>query len=223
MPWLAGGILGVLLLALAMGGLANAKPAQIARVVRWVALVSLVALGVVFLSRRIYVLAFLSFGAASIAWQSIRGGARTAPGRGRTSEVETEWVRMSLDLDSGATTGVVLKGAYTGSRLEGLSLAELRAVLTEARINDPDAARLIEAFIARSHPEAEPEAANDAGTKGMSRDEALEVLGLAEGATADEIREAHRRLMQKVHPDLGGSDYLAAKINAARDLLLKDM
>jgi hypothetical protein len=54
----------------------------------------------------------------------------------------------------------------------------------------------------------------------MSRDEALKVLGLGPGASADAVREAHRRLILQNHPDRGGSDYLAAKINQAKDVLL---
>ena len=55
---------------------------------------------------------------------------------------------------------------------------------------------------------------------GMSRAEALAILGLAEGASRDDIKSAHHRLMDQLHPDHGGSDYLAAKINRARDVLL---
>lgn len=224
MPWLAGGVLGLLALVLAARGLANASPARLAGLVRWLGLFALVTLSVLFLARRVYILGFLSAGAAFLVWQAMRSGTAgpAASGR-RTSDVETGWLRMSLDLDSGATSGEVLKGGHAGRRLEDLSLAELREVLAEARIDDPEAARLLEAYIARAHPDAEPEAPNQGKpARPMTRDEAYSVLGLKPGATSAQVREAHRRLMQQMHPDKGGSDYLAAKINEARDLLLKD-
>ncbi|MBL4748188.1 MAG: DnaJ domain-containing protein [Magnetovibrio sp.] len=54
----------------------------------------------------------------------------------------------------------------------------------------------------------------------MSRVDALKVLGLHEGVSAQEIKTAHRRLISHLHPDVGGSDYLAQQINQAKDVLL---
>ncbi|WP_438952419.1 molecular chaperone DnaJ [Porticoccus sp.] len=60
------------------------------------------------------------------------------------------------------------------------------------------------------------------GTSGeLSQQEAFQLLGLQPGASREAIIDAHKRLIQKLHPDRGGNDYLAAKLNAARDLLLK--
>ena len=98
------------------------------------------------------------------------------------------------------------------------------ALLEECRAADPDSVALLEAWLDRAHPDwrAEPaaEPAAESRSGAMTRAEALEILGIAEGADEDAIRAAHRRLMRSAHPDQGGSAWLAARINAARDLLL---
>ena len=110
-------------------------------------------------------------------------------------------------------------------------MPQLLALLRECRAEDEEAARLLEAFLDRLRPDWRDElGGGHAGNAGsgparpsggdMSVEEAYAILGLAPGADAEQIREAHRRLMVKLHPDHGGSDYLATQINRARDVLL---
>jgi hypothetical protein len=166
---------------------------------------------------------------------------RSDPRPGRASAVETAWLAMTLDHDSGAMDGRVRAGRFAGQSLSALGLADLRALLDECRSADPDSAPLVEAYLDRVHGpgwrdpgEAGGEAAGASGQEapggsgspprpprgGMSREEAYEILGLAPGAGTEAVKEAHRRLMHKLHPDHGGPTYLAAKINQAKDLLL---
>jgi len=154
-------------------------------------------------------------------WTRMRNAAGPTPGG--SSDVETGWLRMSLDHGSGTMDGVVLRGGFQGRRLGQLSLIELRRLAQECR-GDADSATLLETYLDRLHPGwRDGETAQrppPASSAAMSHEEAWRVLGLAPGAGEAAIREAHRRLMKKLHPDQGGSDYLAAKINQAKDLLL---
>ena len=147
-------------------------------------------------------------------------GGQAGPADSGSSAIETAWLRMTLDRASGALDGEVRAGRFAGQPLRRLSLDELRALHAECGAVDAQSARLIEAYLDRLHPgwrDRPPP-----GSSGrMTRDEALQVLGLAAGAGPDQIREAHHKLMLKLHPDLGGSDYLAGKINLARDVLLE--
>jgi hypothetical protein len=142
---------------------------------------------------------------------------------GATS-VRSNWVEMQLDHETGAMNGTVLKGPHTGDALDQIDRPEILALYYEAAADDPESARLIEAYLDRRFgPEWRSEQAENTASPGretMSRDEAFKIIGLKEGATEEEIRNAHRRLMMQIHPDRGGSDYLAAKINQARDILL---
>jgi len=154
------------------------------------------------------------------------------PSGGQTSRVETGFLRMTLDHDTGSMTGTVLRGRFSGMRVEELGSADLLALLRECRAEDEEAARLLEAYLDRAHPDWRDELAGGraAGGSGggarpasggdMTVEEAYAILGLSPGADAEAIKEAHRRLMIKLHPDHGGSDYLATKINRARDVLL---
>ena len=152
------------------------------------------------------------------------------PAGGQTSTVATPFLRMTLDHDTGSMTGTILRGRFSGMRVEELGSADLLALLRECRAEDEEGARLLEAYLDRVHPDWRDELAGDrqAGSGGGARpaggdmtvEEAYAILGLAPGADAEAIKEAHRRLMVKLHPDHGGSDYLATKINRARDVLL---
>jgi len=152
------------------------------------------------------------------------------PSGGQTSRVETDFLRMTLDHDTGSMTGTILRGRFSGMRVEELGSADLLALLRECRAEDEEGARLLEAYLDRIHPDWRDELAGEraSGSSGGARpasgdmtvDEAYAILGLPPGADAEAIKEAHRRLMVKLHPDHGGSDYLATKINRARDVLL---
>ena len=154
------------------------------------------------------------------------------PSGGQTSTVATPFLRMTLDHDTGSMTGTILQGRFSGMRVEELGSADLFALLRECRAEDEEGARLLEAYLDRVHPDWRDELAGEraSGSPGgssarstsgdMTVDEAYAILGLSPGADTEAIKEAHRRLMVKLHPDHGGSDYLATKINRARDVLL---
>ena len=155
------------------------------------------------------------------------GGSPCGAQSGNTSTVQSAFLRMHLRHDTGELSGEILQGPQQGRQLRDLdlpSLANLYQIYTQ---KDPESARLLAAYIERVHGDRWREAeqgqrSGPAGKTGLDRAEALEILGLDPGATREDIIAAHRRLMQKVHPDRGGSDYLAAKINQAKDLLLGD-
>lgn len=150
-------------------------------------------------------------------------GGFSSPGTGQRTEVRTSFLQAWIDHGTGDVGGTVLSGRFVGRVLDSLADGELLDLHSECAA-DPDSLKVLEAYLdrrlgadwrstRRSHP---------AGSRaGMSRDEALAVLGLAEGATSEEIRAAHRRLIQRMHPDVGGSADLAARINQAKDVLLR--
>jgi hypothetical protein len=163
------------------------------------------------------------------AAKAAQSAGRGAPS-GRVSQVETRHIRMSLNHDTGEIDGIVLDGRFNGARLTELSIAQLIELLRECRVDDAESAQLVQAFLDSVHGESWREQAGEgaAGSQDrappaggtMNREEAWEILGLKPGASEEEIVSAHRRLMQKLHPDRGGSGWLAAKINQAKDLLL---
>ena len=157
------------------------------------------------------------------------GGWGGRPAAGRTSQIRTQTLEMSLDHDSGALAGRVLQGKFSGRNIEDLAPASVAELWAECRWSDPQSAQLLEAYLDRAHPDWRERLGPDAGASSsppatasgqMTRTEAYRILGLEPGADAEEVRHAHRELMLKLHPDLGGSNYLAAKINEAKAVLL---
>lgn len=153
---------------------------------------------------------------------------RTSSGPTSTgaSSLDTAFLKVALDHATGRMTGEVIAGRHRGRRLEDLTSVETVELLDEARA-DPATVQVLEAFLDREHPgwrEAtggpSPSSPSSPPSGSMSRGEALQVLDLAEDASPEQIREAHRRLMLANHPDRGGSTFLAAQINRAKDVLL---
>ncbi len=149
------------------------------------------------------------------------------PSAGQHSTVETRFLRMTLDHNTGEMDGSVREGRFAGKFLKELTQDQLLELLTECSREDEGSAALLRAYLERVHGDEwkerdQPEAgSNSAGFSGeMTRREAYEILGLEQGATEAQIIDAHRKLMQKLHPDRGGSTFLAAKVNQAKDLLL---
>lgn len=145
------------------------------------------------------------------------------------STVRSAIVEMHLNHETGELQGEVLDGPFSGQQLAQMSRETLAELLAYCRQRDSDSARLLESYLAqRFDGDAEFDASDEEGNDGakttasapMSKAEALAILGLQEPVTADDVSLAHRRLIQKLHPDRGGNDYLASKINEARDLLL---
>jgi len=137
---------------------------------------------------------------------------------------------MELDHASGMIDGVVLVGAFEGRRLGELDEAELDSLLRACRVQDPEGARLLEAYLDRRFAGRGPaqEGDGDAGGRSggrvsaaMTEDEAYEVLGLGKDASREDVSRAHRALMKKLHPDQGGTTSLAARVNEAKDVLMR--
>lgn len=240
MSWLIIGI--CLFLAAAIGGRAfmDADPKALANGLRLIGGLVL-GIGGLFLSLRglaIIGIPIGLFGLGIIArvfgWQGLSGipflGPRAEePSAGGASDVRTAHLEMSLDHDSGAIDGRILKDEHAGARLSELDRDTLAGLWRTWSGTDPDAARLLETYLDRVHgsdwraeegEEAEGGARRRADGR-MSEAEALEILELRPGASADEVREAHRRLMKRHHPDQGGPKWYATKLNEARDRLLK--
>ena len=154
-------------------------------------------------------------------WTAFRSAGGAQPGR--VSTARSAMIEMRLDHDSGAMTGAVLAGAYGGRAVESLSRPDLLALHGELSRDDPNGVSLLEAYLDRRFAgwRETDQGQRQAGSSPMTRREAYEILGLQEGASAQEVIRAHRTLMKKFHPDHGGSTALAARVNQAKDVLMQ--
>ena len=167
------------------------------------------------------------FGAWALGWSGLK-----LPIPWRRSEGEplarfrSPMIEVEIDHRSGNVSGAVLAGTYAGRRLGDLDQSSLQSLHAECRAMDPEGAAFLEAYFDRRFPgwreytqgNRDPRPRTQPGA--MSKEEAYQILGLQPGASLDEIREAYRRLMKKLHPDQGGTAHLAARVNQAREVLL---
>ena len=164
-------------------------------------------------------LGWLPFGPASFGQRANKTG-------GQVSRVRSAFLEMELDHDTGAMNGRLLAGRLAGASLDALDVPTLVALLGEI---DDESGSLLAAYLDRRSPRWREDAQSGAaaGEVGaarsgkMTEEEAYQILGLQPGASAEEIGRAHRVLMKKLHPDQGGSTYLAARVNQAKDILLR--
>jgi hypothetical protein len=236
MPTLVFGVVAVVVLYLLLQMFRAANPAMLARAIKIVGgVVSLAVAAYTGLRGELAVAIPLGiFGAGLLGWSPF--GATGFPnlgglfGRqrssGQSSRVRSAYLDMSLDHDSGELSGTFVSGEHVGRSLGEFDLAQLLAMMPDF---DAESVALLESYLDRRFP-AWRENAQGNGTGGqrraaasskMTAEEAYQILGLQPGASRDDIARAHRALMKKLHPDQGGSTYLAARVNEAKDTLLR--
>ncbi len=171
--------------------------------------------------------ALLLFGVG--LWLLGRASRRASSARTNVSRVRSATIEMDYHQARGTMSGRIIAGPYEGNGLDRLDRGQCETVYRMSLRDDPDGARLLEAYFHRRFAGWSPAAQGhgDAGdqrarsTSRMSEDEAYEVLGLRRGAARDEIVRAHRTVMKKWHPDQGGTADLAARANEAKEVLLR--
>lgn len=173
-----------------------------------------------------------AFGAFLLGLSKFPGafGFRNAGRPGASSRARSAMVEMELDLATGAMSGTVLAGPLEGRSLDSLTRPACEELYRQCLADDPDGARLLEAYLDRRFAgwRQAGQGEGDAGRAGaarrrgsMTEDEAYEILGLRKGASREDVARAHRTLMKKLHPDQGGSTSLAARVNEAKEVLLR--
>jgi DnaJ domain len=232
MPALALGLVVLILLLFAAHSFSKADPKQVARVLRYVG-GGAILIFAIFLLARGAIMPAVSIGLVGLGllgyvpgWRpNFWGQARQSPGQ--SSRVRTAFLEMELDHDSGGLRGQLLAGRHQGAALDDLDVPTLISLLGEI---DQDSVSLLSTYLDRRQPNWREHASDDsaAGNGGsssragkMTEQEAYQILGIQPGASAQDIARAHRSLIKKLHPDQGGSTYLAAQINEAKDVLMR--
>ena len=160
-----------------------------------------------------------------LVWGTRAGPLLRLFGRFKTSpsQFRTQFLVISMNFTTGSVEGEIISGDYNGKKLSELSQDELKQLSQQYKTVDKESYVLLQAYLIRSGSNNDQayQQYNPANFNELTETEAYEILGLPNTASKDEVVKAHKRLMQRMHPDRGGSDYLAAKINAAKDQLVK--
>jgi hypothetical protein len=230
------GFLALVVTLYALRAYTRASPATLARLMKQAGGAGAIALGLFFILRgRIDAGLFLISVGAWIVGAMTRGVKRFGRAGPGVSRVRSAMIEMELDHASGAVRGVILAGRDEGKRLDALTKSALMELYRTCRSVDPDGARLLEVYFDRRFPGwrqtgdgRSDSGGADAGGVGPHRrsgtiteDEAYEILGLKKGAARQDIARAHRDLMKKLHPDHGGTTDLAARVNEAKEVLMR--
>ena len=232
------GLIALLLTIVALNAYTKTSPALLVMIFKRGGGFLALALGALLLVRgRLDLgLALLGFGVwlMGLGGGALRGFRKAGAGAGGVSRVRSAMIEMELDHSTGAIGGVVLAGQHEGVHLDSLARPALLELYGVCRRDDPDGARLLEAYLDRRFSgwrSASDTHANSGGFRpgeggarhagAITEDEAYEILGLKRGAAAADIARAHRDLMKKLHPDLGGTTDLAARVNEAKDVLMR--
>jgi hypothetical protein len=226
------GVAVLLLLLWAVNAFSKADPKQAAGLIRALggAAALIFAAFLLFRGEIAVAVPVGAFGLGLLGWVSLwpaTFGARTQKSTGQVSRVRSTFLEMELDHDSGTMRGRVLAGRREGAALDALDLPALLDLFGEF---DGDSRELLAAYLDRRQPgwreHAHGDAAAGSGPRParsgkMTEEEAYQILGIQAGASAQDITRAHRSLMKKLHPDQGGTTYLAARVNEAKDVLLR--
>ena len=235
MPTLIAGAVAVITLYLLLQMFRAANPAALARALKIMGGIGCLAVAAFTGVRGELAVAIPIglFGAGLLGWSpggfgrlgSMFGlGAQRSPGQ--ASHVRSQFIEMMLDHDTGRLQGRFVAGVHAGRSLDEFDLPQLAAMMPTF---DADSVALLESYLDRRFPSWRQHAQGDAAggqrrsaaSSKMTDEEAYQILGLQPGAGRDEIGRAHRALMKKLHPDQGGSTYLAARVNEAKDVLLR--